>query len=231
MKPTKTTARLAGVLFLIQLIPYYIAHDSILGSILYASNYLTEINKNRHQVSMAVLLELSSALAFLGFSIILYRIFKKSKPGMALGYIGLRFVEFGIIVLSEIKLMSLVAVGRQFTEAEGESTSFVQAVGDSILAEWEWTTLLYMIVFCLNALLFYFLLFKTRLVPRFISVWGFLGGIIALAVPVSIMFEAGSGSMFFYIPIGFNELLLAIWLIVKGFGPMEFRSMQEDESR
>ncbi len=227
MKPTKKTAQFAGILFLIQLIPYYIGHDSILGSILYAPNYLAEIYASKDQVNIAVLLELTSAFAFVGFSIILYQILKKYNQNIALAYIGLRFVEFGIIILSEIKLMVLAAIGKQFIEAETGDSFFIQVVGDSLLAEWEWTALLYMIVFCVNALLFYYLLWNSKLVPQFISIWGFVGALIAILAPILIMFEQNTGGMIIYAPIGLNELFLAIWLIVKGFNSTAIETKPE----
>lgn len=217
MPPTRKNARIAGLLFLIQLIPYYFGHDYILGSILYAPDFLSEIITHKNQVNIAMLLELLSGFAFVGFSVILFQILKKYNPYTALAYVGLRFVEFGIVVFSQIKLMSLVAVSEQLAEAEGNQSLFFQTMGTVLRAEWQWAALVYMIVFCLNALLFYGLLHKSRLVPRFIAVWGFLGALVALMAPLLIMFDQPTGGMLIYAPIGFNELFLAIWLIIIGF--------------
>lgn len=215
MELRRKEALFAGILFLLQLIPYYIGHDYILGSILYNSDYLSQVYEHKNLISIAVLLELTSAFSFIGFSVILFQYLKKVNLIIAIINIGLRFVEFGIIILSEIKLMVLVATSEQFNSTENNLV--IQLIADSILAEWEWTTLIYMIIFCLNALLFYYLLYRSHLIPRFISIWGFIGALIALFAPLLLMFGWSAGGMMLYILIGFNELFLAVWLIIKGF--------------
>jgi hypothetical protein len=74
------------------------------------------------------------------------------------------------------------------------------------------------IFFSLSALLLYYLLYQSRLVPRFISIWGLVA--VALVMTWNLLELSGihvSTGMVFGLPIILNELLLAIWLIVKGF--------------
>ena len=61
-----------------------------------------------------------------------------------------------------------------------------------------------------------FLLYKSRLLPRFISVWGIIGVILVL---IANMFELSGNSlgMLIFIPMGLNELFLGLWLLIKGF--------------
>ncbi len=210
-------ARLAGLLFLLQLVPYYIAHERILGALLYTPDFLQNLHSSRTQVATAVVLELLSAFAFVGFSIILYQAFRVRYPRLSNLYIGLRFVEFGIIVLSEIKMMALVGVSRQWAQAEPNAAEFLHSLGQATLLEWEWTTLVYMMVFSVNALFFYALLFRTRLAPRFIAIWGGAGALLALSAPLLLLYGQPSGGMLLYAPIGLNELFLAIWLLTRGF--------------
>lgn len=76
--------------------------------------------------------------------------------------------------------------------------------------------------FVAGALLLYLMLYRTRLVPRFISVWGLIGSTILLAV--QILNLAGINHPLFQIlalPIIANEVFLAIWLMVRGFSKSE----------
>lgn len=210
-------ARCAGFLFLLQLIPYYIGHEEILGAILYQDPFPEIIDTHRSRVAFAVLLELISAFAFIAFSVILYHFLRKVNDLIALLYLGIRFVEFAIIVLSEIKLLSLVSIAKRYVSADGDQLALLEEMGRVTLYEWQWVTLVYMMVFCVNALFFYFLLFKSRLVPRFISIWGGIGAILAISTPIVLLYGKPAAGFIIYAPIGFNELFLALWLIVKGF--------------
>jgi hypothetical protein len=110
-------------------------------------------------------------------------------------------------------MMSLISLANRYNAA---ATPEIQALGDAVLSGWNWTTLIYMIVFSINAVLFYYLVFRSEILPRFIAVWGLFGALMALVPPISAMFGMSLG-MILYAPIGLNELFLAIWLIFSGF--------------
>ena len=73
--------------------------------------------------------------------------------------------------------------------------------------------------------MFYSVLYKLKLIPRFISAWGFIAAAILLIGTVLVMVEALTGlsevavQLIFATPIAVNEMVLAVWLIVKGFSP------------
>ncbi|MCP3933754.1 MAG: DUF4386 domain-containing protein [Actinomycetia bacterium] len=96
------------------------------------------------------------------------------------------------------------------------------AIGDSLLAENDGTFGLYVLVFTAAALIFYAMLYRTRLVPRWLSIWGFAAAAWMLAGTVLIMLDVFSGTSdsvqaIFVIPVPLGELALALWLILKGF--------------
>lgn len=209
-------ARFAGILFLLQLIPYYLGHEVILGSILYQEDLLNTITQNRSQIALAVLLETLSAFSFIIFSVILYQMLKQTSLHIARLYLGIRFVEFTIILFSQMKLATLLSAAKPFTVEADTILNIQEIVVKAGLYEWEWISLIYMLVFCINALFFYYLLFQSRLVPRFISIWGFIGACLALSTPILLLFGQPTLGFIIYAPIGFNELFLAFWLIIKG---------------
>ena len=83
---------------------------------------------------------------------------------------------------------------------------------------YNWVGVLENIPYCLGALIFYYLLYQSKLVPRWLSAWGLIGATLLLTrVPLSwFVFDPLSTSLL-AIPIIVNELVLAYWLIVKGF--------------
>ena len=74
-------------------------------------------------------------------------------------------------------------------------------------------------IFAVAALLFYYLLYQSNLIPRWISVWGVIAAILLILVNLLEVMGIVSASMILYLPIILNEVVLAIWLIVKGFNP------------
>ncbi|MEM7655862.1 MAG: DUF4386 domain-containing protein [Bacteroidota bacterium] len=216
MPNRQATARIAGILFLLQLIPYFFAHEYLLGELLYGENWLTELSAQRTTAAVAVLLELLSAFSFLAFAILLYRMMKGAQPAAALGYLILRSVEFGLIVLSNVKFISLVSWSQGIEASLPEMMSNWLLVGNSLKTEWVWINLIYMLLFCVNTLLFSYLLFQTKLLPRFWAIWGFLAASIAIVAPLRLLFGLSSGGMWLYAPIGLFEFGLAIWLVVRG---------------
>ena len=76
-------------------------------------------------------------------------------------------------------------------------------------------------VFCLGALMLYYLLYESKLIPRWLSVWGLIGAPIMLAaglLPLLINEDPTSMlSMALNFPLALQEIVLAVWLIVKGF--------------
>ena len=77
--------------------------------------------------------------------------------------------------------------------------------------------------FALGALMYYYVLYRSRLVPRWLSGWGLVGAGLCLVATVYAGFTQEFGfstvNNVLNIPIGVQEMVLAVWLIVKGFNP------------
>jgi hypothetical protein len=80
-------------------------------------------------------------------------------------------------------------------------------------------------IFGVAALTFYYLFYLSKLIPRWISVWGAIAAILLIIANLLEVMGIASGLMILYLPIILNELVLAIWLIVKGFDPSAIASL------
>ena len=85
----------------------------------------------------------------------------------------------------------------------------------------EWTYLMgSMVMLGLGALVLYTLLYRSRLVPRWLSLWGLVGAGLILVRGVAEMYGAEfatAAQAILAAPIALNEMVLAVWLIVRGF--------------
>jgi hypothetical protein len=91
------------------------------------------------------------------------------------------------------------------------------------LAERDWASQIQVVFFALSALIFYYVLYQTKLLPRWLSVWGFIAVaslIAANVLPVPDLTQGFNPTQLLFMPIFLSEILVAIWLIVKGFNPV-----------
>lgn len=225
MNRNKRTARIVGALFLTAMV------TSLLGgvwleSILSAPDYLIAVSANETQVIVGVLLELTNCAAVVGIAVMLFPILKKYGEALALGYVGIRVVEAAILLGAVISPLLLITLSQEYVTAGASDASYFQTLGTLVIAaRAHLAGLLVPVFFSLGALLFYHLLYQSKLVPRFISVWGFIA--VALLLTWNLLETFGisiSAGMVFGLPIILNEIFLGIWLIVKGFNPSAIAS-------
>ena len=220
MNSNKKTAIIVGVLFITSTVAGVLS-VIFLGSILNASDYLIKVSKNESQVIIGALLELICAGAFLGIAVMLFPILKKHNENIALGYVVARIFEAVPFVVGVISLLSLLTLSQQYVKAAAPVASCFLPLGTLLLAVRDWYNLLGPRIFCcIAALPFYYLLYQSKLIPRFISVWGLIGTTLFLTASLLIMFglsPVSTISIFLTLPFALNEMVLAVWLIVKGF--------------
>ena len=222
MYSNRKSAVIIGVLFITATVFSILGTLVFIGPILDVSDYLTNVYANENQVLVGVLLELIAAGAVAGTAIALFPIFRKHNEALALGYVSGRTIEAVFIIVSAIGALLLLTLGRGYAAGSPDASNF-QILGTLLLAERDWNFLVGPnIIFSLNALMVSYLLYQSRLVPRFISVWGLIGTPLILALGLLVMFglpRFSPVSILLALPIALFEMVLAVWLIVKGFNP------------
>ncbi|MEZ5043393.1 MAG: DUF4386 domain-containing protein [Saprospiraceae bacterium] len=216
MKSNKSIGRLAGIVFIINLVPYVIAHMVILDNLLFSENFLQNIRDNRFKVGLSVILEFTSITAMIVFAILLFPVLRKYGNRLSFTYLGLRFVEFGIIIYSIITLMTIAEISNDVLNYNLEQQMFFHLIAESKFTEWQWAGIIYMLIYVLHCVIFFYLLFKSKLVPRLISIFGFIGILLAFLNLISHLFKLSFGGFYLFAPMGLIELILAIWLIIYG---------------
>lgn len=216
MKSDRITARFVGALFLAAMVTS-LAGGGILETILGAPDYLAAAYAKRSLVLVGVLLELTCALAVVGIAVVLYPVLKRHHEAMALGYVGFRVLEAAAIAGAVISPLSIIKLSRDFLEAEASEASHIQALGSLLLdVRAQLLGLILVVAFCACAFLLYTIFYKSKLVPRAISVWGL--GATALLLAYNLLAVFGhDGGMILALPMILNEIFLGIWLLARGF--------------
>ena len=216
MTSNRKTARIVGVLFITATVASSLGFV-FLDPILNAPEILGNVSANTIQMSIGVLLLLIDSAAVVGIAVMLFPILKKQSEALALGYVGFRIIEAVMIIVAVIIPLALLTFSQEYVQATVPDASYLQTLSTLLLTVWDWALLLgIMIVFSLTALILNYLLYKSELVPRWLSGWGFIGATLLLAAGLVKIFGINLSDII-NLPIALQEMVFAIWLIVKGF--------------
>ena len=193
-----------------------------LGSMLDAPVDLARLAANDNRVIFTALIEFVWAATAAGIAIGLYPVLRKHNRALALGAVAARVVEGVLILVGTLGLLALLTLSKDYVAAGSPDSSSLLASGNMLLAARQWVfELLMSLSFALGALMYYYVLYRSRLVPRWLSGWGLVGAGLGLVATVYVGFtqEFGFGTVntVLNIPILVQEMVLAVWLIAKGF--------------
>ena len=182
-------------------------------------DYLVNIAANETKIIQGMLIELVWALAVLGIPVIIFPVLKKHNEGLALGFVGFRFIEAVSVMVHSIILIPLLSLSQEYVMAGVPVDSYYLTLGGLLLAARDGAFLMGSgFVWSLSALILNYALLKSKLVPRWLSGWGLVGGVLSLTVYLSQIFSMPLTDWLF-LPIASQEMVFAVWLIVKGFNP------------
>lgn len=228
MNTNRKTAITVGVL-LIAATVLGVLGRSIIQPILDAPDYLTSISANENQVIFGCLLVLLSAFACAGIAIGLYPILKKQHEAFALGSVGFRVMESMLYIVGVVSVLSLLTLSQEYVKAGAANAALFHISGTTLLAIKAWAGQLGVVAFTVGALMYYYALYQSKLVPRWLSGWGFLAAASSLTAALLTiagqLFPFSPVFILLQLPIGLQELVLAVWLIVKGFNPIAAASL------
>jgi hypothetical protein len=229
MNTYRKTAITVGILFIIATAINMLGKIAFLDPILNAPDYLGKLSANENQVILGGLLIFFSAIACACIAIWLYPVLKKHHEALALGSVAFRVVESMLYIVGVVGLLSLLTLSHEYANAGAANASLFQVSGTTLLAIKDWAGELSVIAFTVGAMMYYYVFYRSKLVPRWLSGWGFLAAVSSLAaVLLSISGQIAPFSTVFIllqIPIGLQEYTLAVWLIVKGFNPSAIASV------
>ena len=228
MNTNRKTAITVGVLFIVATV-LNVLGKNIYQPILDAPDYLINISANENEVIIGGLLVLFSAFASASIAIWLYPILKKHHEALALGSVGFRVMEGMLYIVGVVGLLSLLTLSQEYVKAGASNASLYQVSGTVLLAIKTWAGQLGVIAFTLGAMMYYYVFYQSKLIPRWLSVWGFIGASLSLAAALLTIFGLlvpfSTVFILLQLPIGLQEMVLAVWLIVKGFNPSAVASL------
>ncbi len=223
MNSDRKTAIIVGVLYIIGTVAGVLSVIVSWG-LLDAPDYLNMVASNASRAMLTALLVLVMGLPLAMVPAMMFPILKRQNEALAIGYVIFRgALETLTYIATAICWLLLVVVAREYVDSGAVVTSqfgslgilLVKAIDPIILAILD-------IVFSLGALMFYYLLYQARLIPRWLSVWGLIGAILYLTAGLIAVFS--THLVILLMPLALQEMVMAVWLIVKGFNPSAIAS-------
>jgi hypothetical protein len=193
------------------------------------TDYLIRVFAHPNQAAGGVLLWIISAFAGAGIAIAMYPVLKQRNAGLALGSVIFRTLEAAFYMLEIVILLSLLTLGPQFTAAGAAERTVLQAIGNTLVSVRDNAALVAVFAFCLGAFMYYTLFLQTRLIPRWLSVFGIVAIILMTTACVLALFSGNRITSYIPLaaPIAVQEIVLAVWLIVKGYNTSASASKSE----
>jgi len=221
MNSYRKNARIAGILFIAAIaVPIlsmpFTRHIN-------TADYLINAAANANQVTIGAFIELIYAFACASIAIWLYPVLKKYNESLAIGSVAFRLIEGILYIVAAVGLLSLLALSQEFIKAGASDVSSFQTLGTLLLATREGIGQFGSTAFIVGAFMYYYVFYKSKLIPRWLSVWGLIGVPFWIAADLLNLFGLvepfSTPLILLNLPIAINELVLAVWLIVKGFNP------------
>ncbi|MFD1738640.1 DUF4386 domain-containing protein [Bacillus salitolerans] len=217
--PGRRSALLTGVLLIggmvtgiFSVVPVIDGADYIFKAIIYGNHVL-----------IGAFFQLLMVIAYVGIPILMYPILSKHNKDLALGSVAFGIIAGVFIIIGVIILLLLLILSHEFAKAGTPDFSYFQTLGGLLKAGRDLvnhvaTTL----AFVLAMLLFNCIFYQRKLIPRWLSGWGLIGSTLSISASLLFMIRfigLDATYMMLNIPIAIQQLVLAIWLIVKGFNP------------
>jgi hypothetical protein len=209
MSADRKAAIWVGVLYIIGTVALVLSLV-VTDAVLTGPAYLAQVAAQPNQVAIGALLVLLAGFALAMVPVVFWPVGKRYNETLAMGYVVFRgAIETVFYIVTALGWLLLITLS---TEPDAAPLAgFVRTVETVI-----WDQLL-AIPFVLGALMFYVLLYQSRLVPRWLSTWGLVGAALYILAPLGSMFELSLG--LFMAPLAVQEMVMAVWLIAKGFNP------------
>jgi hypothetical protein len=217
MRSHDVRATTAGVLFIAATATSLIA-TAFLGSSLKGPDFLATVALHQNRLLAAALFQILAAFTSAAIAVTLYPVLRQYAAGTALGAVAFRIIEGVFYALAAVATLILVSLSAQLAAGASAhaSADLVRDLRDSAAT-------VGVLAFCTGATLYYLIFYRSQLIPRWLSVWGLVGTVLCLTAGLLVLFQSiavlSGTQVVLSLPIGVQEMVLAVWLIVKGFSP------------
>jgi len=205
-----------GALFFISTASFLIG-DQLIASVIGQAEYLKNSSPNKGQIVLGAILQFINNFAVIGIGLMFLPILRKHNSNIAFLYMITRVVEGTLLFVSAISILSIIPLSEQYLKAAKTDIPYFETFGLLLKHAKYKAFQLAMIVFGFGSFFLCYLLYKTKLIPRVLSILGFIGYALLLVKILSEILGLGTGLEVLYLPGTLFELFMPLWIMIKGF--------------
>jgi hypothetical protein len=185
-------------------------------------DYLTEVSANQNKVLIGAFFQFTLVPIYIGFALLLYSILRKYNESLAIGFVSFRIIAGIFQLIGAIVLPLFLLLSQEFIKSTTHDLLYFQTLGDVLKLGRDLANHVGMMLATgLGNLILFYIFYKTKLIPQWLSSWGLIGNILAMLASFLILFRLidviTPHFIVLTIPLVLQEIVLAIWLIAKGF--------------
>src|SRR6266511_744687 len=222
MNKFRTTARVVGAVYLAGFV-VGIVGNIMIQSILGAPNHLATISASGMTVAIGAILWLLAVIGDAGHGVLMFPVLKQHSERMAIGYLAARIVDAIFIAVMVLFMLIQIPLGSEYLKAAASNASFLQALSAVSAQASQYAYQIGMSALGVSGLMLCYTLYRAKLVPGWLAIWGLVGYATILFGMVSAIMGSGLGDLS-SIPGGLWEVFIGVWLIAKGFSSSAFVS-------
>jgi len=222
MNKYRTTARVVGMMYIAGFV-VGIGGNVMIQSVLGAPDPLATISANSMTVAIGAILWLLAVIGDAAHGVLMFPILKGYSERMAIGYLAARIVDAIFIAIMVLFILVQIPLGSEYLKAAASDASQLQALGALFAQAQLYAYEIGMSALGVSGLMLCYTLYKAKLVPRWLAVWGLVGYAVLLVGMGSAIMGSGLGDLSSYLG-GLWEVFIGVWLIAKGFSSSAFVS-------
>ena len=225
MKTYRLNAIMAGALYILGTVGGVLSLV-IAGDLVTGENVLVAIAAAPSRLTLGTFFILVMGLSLAAMPLFLYPLFRKDSEPLALGMLIFRGpLEGATYIATATAWLALGALSKELAAA-GTQPASLQALANVVLQVSARTSNIATFVFIIGATCLYTSFFRTRLIPRWLSVWGLIGAVIFVSVDLLKFFGFNPGDIF-YMPLAVQEMVMGLWLVIAGFNQNAVRMLDD----
>ncbi|MFI6734231.1 DUF4386 domain-containing protein [Nonomuraea sp. NPDC050451] len=218
MDKNRRAAAIAGALVIVGMIAGMLSIVPVLEE----SHYLALISAHENQVIVGAVSQFIMIPAYVGFALYLYPTLRMENEALSLGFLGFRLIAATFHFIGVILLPLFLVLGQEFAQADTSGASHLEALGELLRTARDLVNHVALIISLgLGDLLLFYMLYRSRFVPRWLSAWGLVGAGSAILASFLVLVRLTDVVTPLYLainaPLALQSLVLAIWLIARGF--------------
>ncbi len=215
MNTYKTTARIVGAMYLGGFV-VGIGGDRLIQSVLGAPDRLGAVAANNMTVAIGAVLWLMAVAWDATHGVLMFPILKPHNERLAVGYLGFRIMDAVFIALMVLFILLQIPLGSEYLKVGASDTFYLQALSSVLIQAKLYAYDIGMSTLGLAGLMLCYTLYRAKLLPRPLAIWGLVGYAVILCGMVSEIMGSGLG-LLSSLPGGLWEVFVGVWLIVRGF--------------